>query len=406
MDSVTRQHLFKEKENIDKIIKLYQDGNSANKIATIFGCSSGGIYGVLKRSKIKIRKPSICHSKFKKSPKDINKAIELYENGTSASKICELFKCSIDTLKSVLKENNVKIRNLQEVLCTRINENYFQNIDSHNKAQILGMIGADGCVCRNKLYLALQEKDFEYLEWIKKETEFDGKISFIKKQEENYQNSYLIRVGNKKIIHDLNKLGIVPRKSLILDFPSFSQVPEEFINSYILGYFEGDGCIHVSKKNNCHIDFCGTYSFCLKLKNYLESILDIHFSLIKSDKIYRTKMEGNKQCLKLLNWMYKNSSFQMKRKHEIYLKLKNEFQDKYNLGITGLCGEQLFQSKLKAEQVLEIREKRLQNFSRKDLAKFYNISEHTIYDIETFRRWKFLTPETIKFYQKQTKNYA
>ena len=71
--------------------------------------------------------------------------------------------------------------------------------------------------------------------------------------------------------NDLIKQGCVPRKSLILTFPNTNQVPENLINHFIRGYFDGDGSISygirerysVRKKQNLKriavkADFVGT----------------------------------------------------------------------------------------------------------------------------------------------------
>lgn len=45
----------------------------------------------------------------------------------------------------------------------KINENYFEKIDSENKAYWIGFISADGNVYKNKLSIELNNKDDELL---------------------------------------------------------------------------------------------------------------------------------------------------------------------------------------------------------------------------------------------------
>lgn len=42
---------------------------------------------------------------------------------------------------------------------------------------------------------------------------------------------------------DLIKLGCVEHKTFLIKFPTIEQVPFEFLNSFILGYQDGDGSI-------------------------------------------------------------------------------------------------------------------------------------------------------------------
>lgn len=45
------------------------------------------------------------------------------------------------------------------------------------------------------------------------------------------------------MFEDLIKQGCIPNKSLVLTFPNKHQVPENLINHFIRGYFDGDGSI-------------------------------------------------------------------------------------------------------------------------------------------------------------------
>ena len=55
---------------------------------------------------------------------------------------------------------------------------------------------------------------------------------------------------------DLTKLGVPPRKSLILQPP---KIEKKYFLPYILGYFDGDGSISkTSQYNNYNISIQGT----------------------------------------------------------------------------------------------------------------------------------------------------
>ena len=57
---------------------------------------------------------------------------------------------------------------------------------------------------------------------------------------------------------DLNKLGVVERKSLILTFPTEQQVPKHLMPHFIRGYFDGDGSVYKQKQGNTKIEIGGT----------------------------------------------------------------------------------------------------------------------------------------------------
>ena len=58
-----------------------------------------------------------------------------------------------------------------------------------------------------------------------------------------YKNSIKLSVTNKGMYEDLVSHGMVENKSH--SEYHFPQIPKEFYNSFILGYFDGDGCITI-----------------------------------------------------------------------------------------------------------------------------------------------------------------
>jgi intein/homing endonuclease len=71
-------------------------------------------------------------------------------------------------------------------------------------------------------------------------------------------------VQSKHLWNVLNSYGCVPKKSLILKFPSISIFDNKnLIVHFIRGYFDGDGCISYGNKSHtkCSINIVGTYDF-------------------------------------------------------------------------------------------------------------------------------------------------
>ena len=54
---------------------------------------------------------------------------------------------------------------------------------------------------------------------------------------------YKLSIAYAKLSDDAYKLGVVYNKSLVLTFPTFDIVPEKYMNHFIRGYFDGDGCV-------------------------------------------------------------------------------------------------------------------------------------------------------------------
>lgn len=184
------------------------------------------------------------------------------------------------------------------------NKNYFEKIESSNQAYWLGFLYADGCITRfynNKgnvrsmsLELALQEKDLNHLE--KFRIALDSDVPIRRRIISKKYVSYRLVINCTKICQDLIKLGCIPNKSLILKFPTNDIVPDNFMNDFIRGYFDGDGCVsyyenRVYNKNrgktyNQYSYICmftGNEQFIYSLKLYLES-KHINVSKLEFDK--------------------------------------------------------------------------------------------------------------------------
>ena len=86
---------------------------------------------------------------------------EKYENGYTILELSKMYNVSTIVIKDRLKRNNISIRsNSESHRKYSLDENYFDIIDTPNKAYILGFICADGCVSdRNELIIGLSLKD-------------------------------------------------------------------------------------------------------------------------------------------------------------------------------------------------------------------------------------------------------
>ena len=92
----------------------------------------------------------------------------------------------------------------------KLNEDYFEKIDSSNKAYILGFLYADGSVYGTTLSLALAIKDIEIIKFIVEELEFGGKLKIFKVNDLDYVK---LSITSKKIVNDLEKLGVIKNKT-------------------------------------------------------------------------------------------------------------------------------------------------------------------------------------------------
>ena len=136
--------------------------------------------------------------------------------------------------------------------------------------------------------------------------------------------SYRYSFRSESCKEDLIKQGCVPKKSLILNFPTEDQVPQNLIRHFIRGYFDGDGWF--TNTESCfQIGIIGTEDF---IKGFLDNI-EIYN---KENKIFNVHRENGAKryvfgaysdVLNFLNWIYKDATIYLDRKYEHYLDFIN-----------------------------------------------------------------------------------
>ena len=222
-----------------------------------------------------------------------------------------------------------------------VNKDYFNVIDTHEKAYILGLFYADGYnnEKRGRIVLNLQECDEEILLKIKNCIEYTGPLLYDKKKLPRV-NQFRLAINNKSLSKDLAKTGCMQAKTFKIIFPEF--LDTKYLNSFILGYFDGDGSIfRTSNKEYFYYGFSiiGTENLIQGILNYLNDNLKLNCKL---ESAYRTKNKKGNQIIKelrisgkfnmitIMEHLYKDSPLFLKRKQEKYLSFKN---DKTNINI-------------------------------------------------------------------------
>lgn len=163
-----------------------------------------------------------------------------------------------ETIRGILTKNGVRLRTFSENKSLPFNRAFFKQIDSHEKAYWLGFLYADGNV--HKSTMQVQIMDEGHLDRFK--AAMNAEQAVIVWEEDKYR----FAITSDELIADLARLGVTPRKSLTVGFPSDEQVPTEYINSFMLGYFDGDGSIQLYQpkvgKRKWNFGIIGTFEFC------------------------------------------------------------------------------------------------------------------------------------------------
>ena len=131
-----------------------------------------------------------------------------------------------------------------------------------------------------------------------------------------------LAICSKKIVEDLAKLGIGPKKSHTVKFPA---VREDLKSHLIRGIWDGDGSVlyrkaHVtSKREHPEVQLCGNINITNTVKNILIDklgIRDVKLHPVSSIFLFRY---SSSSAVKITNYLYKDCTIYLDRKYEKYL---------------------------------------------------------------------------------------
>lgn len=256
----------------------------------------------------------------------IEEIITLYTiNKFSMKAIGEKYGVSKTVINRILMENNISKK--QDNHIYQCNYDYFENIDSDEKAYWLGFLAADGCNYRREtnatILLNIHQKDLDHL--IKFQASLNSNIP-IKNliQNDGFSNNTPMSrfaINSMKMSKDLEKLVIVPRKSLILKPPI---IDEKYYLPFILGYFDGDGSICKLKQyNNYEWSIQGTK----EMLNWINSVLQLDCKLRQRNpnsnlNNYYISIGGTNKIYNILYKLYNSCNIHLERKYLIYKELE------------------------------------------------------------------------------------
>lgn len=302
----------------NSIIKQYLKKDKIKEIANLLNIDIVTIYNVLKRNNIILRnkKEKELSTNFKQ------KVINAYLSGDNIDQIRIHYHVNFSVISNILKENNIKFKKFRKY---SVNEDYFEKIDTKDKAYFLGLLLADGYI-NEGFQLSLQEDDKNILNIFMAYIAFKGNLIFKPKAKLQYKNQYSLNVYSNKIYIDLSKLGCIKNKSHHTYFPD---IPEEFHSHFIRGVFDGDGCISKKQNKQSYFSIIGNELLIKKIQDVL--ILKCDLKKLKLHKDSRCENNivtlcygGNKQIEKIYNYLYKDcDDLYLTRKKEKFEKCQN-----------------------------------------------------------------------------------
>lgn len=234
--------------------------------------------------------------------------LEAYKTKESVKSICKRFAISTNTLSKYVDEANIPKRAKKQQIKKDLSK--FKDLDNPELQYWIGYICADGSIqysTEKRVYkVSLYSKDDEVVEKFK---DFFGEIVSIHyRKNSNMKEAY---INSKELCeYFINELNITPSKA-------FTIMPNiEFSSNFILGYFDGDGCITNSTEKRIRYEAkftSGNKNFLLKIQDKLNEV-NIYSSFREKGNAFDLCIDRMEESEKLYKFLYKDVVVCLSRK--------------------------------------------------------------------------------------------
>lgn len=265
----------------------------------------------------------------------LSEIIKGYQLKESVGDMSKKFNISQNTIYRHLISNQIYIpRQLKKtnrlsrkgIYKYKIDDNYFDAIDTEDKAYFLGLLYADGTMHHKTkvISIGLIEKDKHILELLNKLTNNQCPLYPRPPQKDTHQFQNILVMRSDNMSEKLQQYGIVPNKTMKIRFPFW--LNKSLWRHFIRGYFDGDGCIcHIFPTNRAD-NFCVTFTcknleFCNGLLRALREDANINFGIPRlkhKNGCFELRTGKIKTISDFYKYIYTNASSYLYRKYNIF----------------------------------------------------------------------------------------
>lgn len=339
---------------IEKLKDLHIKGLSYKDIAKELGKTQRSCQSKAVRIGLKTKDCNVWEDKKRIdfwTDSEIAQLKELVEIGLSAKEISEKLNRSIKSLFCKMSVLRLHIKEKSDIEKSKyrrvykVDDDYFENIDTQKKVYFLGWLITDGYIGgrihtkrgdveSNRIGLKIAKYDLDVLEDFKKELKTDIPIRFHKgRVSKEYENKYngkkyfvqsseqcSLDITSAKMKKDLSKYGIYPHKTYTVTFPK--ELSKKYYPGFIAGVVSGDGSVDVKSNHGKTVILRCSIAGTFDLLNEIQRIL-VEKICFNSEKNPR-RLKGTKnlyslelnqtETINLYYWLKDNGINLMSRK--------------------------------------------------------------------------------------------
>lgn len=293
------------------VLRLYDERCTWKAICEQAGITSVTLGKILQRN-------GRDHDRRSDAEANAEAIAELYEAGHSTRSIGEILGHGKSTVNALIARHGGELR--QRPGCER--PDYFEQVDTPEKAYWLGFIAADGCIITNAKYpegshLAVQLAicDKGHLVKLKEALGAHAAVVTGTQQRESGPRQWAaLAVGSRRLTLSLLALGIGPRKSATVE-PWDG--PPELMPHYWRGLFDGDGSIARKTSDQHQMILCGSEACVRGFAAWSAGICGTGAEPFYRGGCWRYGVSGRYQVPKLVRALYADAPVSLDRKQEI-----------------------------------------------------------------------------------------
>jgi hypothetical protein len=257
---------------------------------------------------------------------DEKEVIEKYNELKNIHKVADYFEVSVTPISRIIKNNGFNLTNRRY----NVNHDYFNIIDTQERAYWLGFLYADGYIRErksgNSLELKLSVKDYEHLLLFR---ECIGSNHLIKESQSKVKYNGGVSISNMvhlamysaKLVKSIKKQGFHSRKTFTIEKPD---IEKKLIPHFIRGYFDGDGSFSFNPEK-----YVIKTQIVSASDNFKKFIIDelqennITINLYSDIKLQiQNKMDNNR----FYDYIYRDAKVYLKRKKEKYEEFRRYYR--------------------------------------------------------------------------------
>jgi intein-encoded DNA endonuclease-like protein len=250
--------------------------------------------------------------------------IKDYIGGMSQRQVIKTHGGSYTSLKVLLNDNNIYIRNNSEskVKNNPTDELFFDEINTEEKAYILGFLWADGYnnIKCSKIECSLAEQDKDILIKISLIIFGDDRVKQYNRDDTRQDRVSLV-IFSERFCERLNGYGLNTLRNSKEGVP-LCHIPDDIFHHFIRGLWDGDGSVYTPADNQLSTQFIGSCKLCDHLHERIQSVYDFSINIV-DDKSYsfpmkRLNIHGNIRSRVFLDIIYRNATIYSDRKFSKY----------------------------------------------------------------------------------------